>query len=210
MFEASFWNTTRIAGLILVLGSLLPFIPSLIVLIWGDIKAAEAMFRDINKAVGQSWSLRVISVSWAAWVLIPLGGFALLGTALWEKGAHVLPVLSVIAFAVFATSVALEASFHFGVTSWAVEEIETGVELPPIFYQLKRWLNFYMEIIFNPLATLSFIGFGIALLRTHTLSPTSCWIFIVWGTLITFFPLPLLIAPVPALLGIALLLGSST
>ena len=207
MTDTGYWTAPRLAGLVLLLGSLIPMIPTIGVAIWGDIFAAEGMFREIERAAGHVTSFKIISITWAVWVLISLGGFVMLGSALWDTGPRTIIALSVVSFAVFVTLVVLEASFHFGVSAWAITKLDAGEPLPEIYGQLKRWLNFYMQILVNPLAMLSFVGFGVAILRTGVLWSWAGWFLIIWGGVFAFFPLPLLIAPIPMLLGIALLIG---
>ncbi len=93
-----------------------------------------------------------------------------------------------------------------GVTMLAIILGEEGAHwLPELFSPLKRWLNVWLQIFVNPLALLSFIGLGVAIVKTGVVWPWVGWTMVVWSVPWLFFPVPLLIAPVPVFLGIALL-----
>ena len=74
MLTAEFWTPSRIAGGVLVLGTLIPMIPSLGVLFFGKITAAEASFRGLEAAVGHTTSYRIITAGVAPWAFASLGG----------------------------------------------------------------------------------------------------------------------------------------
>jgi hypothetical protein len=114
-----------LAGAVLVLATVLPALITIGVALFGDIRAMEAMSRDLEPAMGQRRSLQLGVFTWAAWALGSLAGFVILGFvilafALADAVSRVLPTLAVVGFAIFGTAVALEAAFHVGVTSWAV------------------------------------------------------------------------------------------
>lgn len=199
-------NPMKLAGLILLLGSLIPFLLSVGVGIWGDMRSVEAIFRDIRYAQGSISSFRVMLITWALWGALSLAGFVCLALGLWNKGVNFLLSLSVIGLSLFTFSLLLETSFHLGVTSWAIRETEKGGVVPDIFFMLKKWLNYYMQIMANPLATLSYLFLGISLIKTHSLPAWSCRTLIIWSALVTLYPLPLAFAPIPLLTGVALLI----
>jgi hypothetical protein len=194
----------RLAGVVLVLATVLPALVTIGVAILGDIRAVEAMFRDLEPAMGHRRSLQLGALTWAAWALGSLAGFVILAFAFADAGSRVLAALAVVGFAIFATAVAVEAAFHLGITSWAVGLLEEGQEVPELYAQLKGWLNLSLQIIVNPLAVLAYAAIGIAILQTGVLPAWVGWLLIAWIVTI-IFPLPLLIAPAPVVLGIALL-----
>lgn len=194
------------AGLVIVAGAAAGLITILFVAILGDVRAAEAQFRDITAAVGHVGSLRVISFAWAGSILVVLLGFVLLAVNLWEQGSRRLPVLAVVAFAIFAIAWVIEAAFHAGVTAWAVGQVEQGEVVPELFHQLKRWLNVFLQVIVNPLGLLALIAFASASLQTGVLPSWAAWSLIIYCGLVVFFPLPLLIAPAVAFYGVTLLI----
>jgi hypothetical protein len=202
--DLSSLSLTRWAGIVLVLATVLPALITIGVALFGDIRAVEAMFRDLEPSVGHRMSLQLGAFTWAAWALGSLAGFVVLAFALADAGSRVLPTLAVVGFAVFATAVAFEAAFHVAVTSWAVGLLEDGHEVPDLYGQLKGWLNVSLQIIVNPLAVLAYVAIGIAILQTGLLPAWVGWLYIAWVVTIVF-PLPLLITPAPVLLGIALL-----
>jgi hypothetical protein len=109
-----------LAGVVLVLATVLPALITIGVALFGDIRAMEAMSRDLEPAMGHRRSLQLGVFTWAAWALGSLAGFVILAFALADAVSRVLPTLAVVGFAIFATAVALEAAFHVGVTSSAV------------------------------------------------------------------------------------------
>ncbi len=205
MLTAEFWTPSRIAGGVLVLGTLIPMIPSLGVLFFGKITAAEASFRGLEAAVGHTTSYRIITAGVAPWAFASLAGIVLFSLVLWNEGARTLPVLATIGFAIYASFFTLETSFHMSVTVWAIRQLEAGAAVPDLYLQLKNWLNFWLEAFVNPLALLSFVALGVAIVRTGVLWSWSGWAMVGWGLVWLVFPVPLLIAPIPVLLGIALL-----
>lgn len=194
----------KVAGGVLVLATAIPALISIGVLIFGDIRAVEAIFRDLDAAKGNRISLQLNAAAWAVWALASLAGFVILAVALADAGSRLLPVLAVVGFSLFAGLVAVEAAFHVGVTSWAVGLLEEGEAVPALFYELKRWLNLWLQIFINPLAVLAYVGFGVAILQTGLLPSWVGWVLVAWIVTIVF-PLPLLIAPAPVFLGLALL-----
>lgn len=201
-----FWTGARLAGALIVGGFVMLLALSLPYhLLRGDLRATEAMFRDIDFAVGNVRSLQVSSVGQGAWTILVLAGFILLGLDLIEQGSTVLPVLAMVAFAIFTTAMIFESSFHLGVTAWAARQVEMQQPVPELFHQLKTWLNVYVQLMVNPLAFLSFIAFAIASLATGLLPAWSAWIIIIWSGVWLFIPFPLALYPVPIFMGTILL-----
>ena len=205
MSGADYWTSTRVAGLVLVLGALIPLIPNIGVLIFGKATAAEAMFSDLEHAVGHVNSFRIMAGSWAVFMLISLAGFMLFALVLWEEGARRLVVLSMTAVVIHTVFVTLEVSFHMSVMTWAIRQLETGTPVPEFVLQMRHWFNFWLQVFSNPLLLLAYIGFGVAILNTGAHWSWVGWGMIGWGAVFMVFPLPLLIYPVPVLFGITLL-----
>ena len=201
----AFWSGPRTAGALIVAAMAVGLFAMLLVAAFGSARAAEAQFRDLEPAVGHVGSLRAMSFAWAVPMLLVLAGFIVLATELSEQGSKYIPVLAAVAFTIFTTAWVVEASFHAAVTTWAVGQVERGEPVPELFFQLKRWLNFYLQVIVNPLGLLALFGFAVASLRTAVLPPWASWTLIVYCGLVVFFPLPLLIAPAIVFFGITLL-----
>ena len=205
MFSDAFWTPSRLAGLVIVLGVLIPLIPGIGVLIFGKVRASEAMFSDLQNAVGHVTSFRIMAGGWAVFMLFTLAGFMLFAMVLWEEGARRLVVLSITAVVIHTVFVTLEVSFHMSVMTWAIRQLESGNPVPDIVLQMRHWLNFWLQVFSNPLLLLSYIGFGVAILNTGIVPAWVGWGLIGWGAIWLFFPLPLLIYPIPVIFGIILL-----
>ena len=177
--------------------------------IWvlGDVRATEAMFRDIDVAVGNRASLRTQSLLWGATTILLLAGFTVLTVELRDRDSRLLPSLAIVGLIVFSTAWVIEAAFHASVTTWAVSQLENGAEVPALFHELKRWLNLWVQILVNPLALLAYIGLAVASMRTGVIPSWAGWIVIVWSALFLFFPLPLAIAPIAVFFGAVLFLN---
>ena len=206
MLNEDFWTGNRLAGLVLSLGVLLPLIPSLGVLVFGNVRAAEAMFSDLEHAVGHVTSFRIMAAGWGVFMLISLAGFLLFAFTLWEEGTRPLVVLAATAVTLHTVFVTLEVSFHISVMAWAIRELEEGTQVPEFVLQMRHWFNFWLQVFSNPLLLLAYIGFGIAILKTGAHWPWMEWTMIIWGGAFLVFPLPLLIYPLPILLAVTLLL----
>lgn len=202
-----FWTQPRIAGAVIVGGTVLLLAISLPFYLRGDIRAVEAQFRPIDVAVGNIPVLRVASAGIGPWVTILLAGFVVLCIDLIRKGNIVLPALAIVGLTVFTVTWILESAFHTGVTVWAVGKLEVGEAVPELFHQLKTWLNVYVQWMVNPIAFLSFIAIAIASLRTGVLPGWAAWGVIVWSAVWLFIPFPLALFPVPVFLGAILLIS---
>lgn len=199
-------STSRLAGIVLVLASAIPAVVSIVMWIrGGDIHAATAMFRDVSSAAGQIPMFKATCVTYAFWALASMAGVVVFATRLGREGSEVLSALIIVFFALYALNVALETTFHYGVTSWAIQLTEQGKTVPELYLQLKHWLNVNLQVAMNPLAMLAFVGIGWGGLQTHMLPRWVGWTLIVYAGLGTLYPLPLLIAPIPLFLGIVLL-----
>ena len=201
----TFWTLPRIAGVIIVGSAALLAVVSVVVSFRGDIRAVEAMFRDIDVAVGNTLTLRVMALSWGVWTIAVLAGFVVLAVEYWNQDVRLVPALAVVGLTVFAVAWVIEAAFHSSVTVWAVGQLEQGAEVPVLFHELKRWLNLWLQVLVNPLALLSFIGMAVVGMRADVVPSWAGWGIIIWSGLFVFFPLPLAIAPVALFLGVVLL-----
>jgi hypothetical protein len=172
----------------------------------GNVRAVEAQFRPIEVAVGETPVLRIASVTLGPWVAALLAAFVVLGVDLIKRGSVLLPALAMAGLTVFTIAWIFEAAFHTGVTVWAVGELEAGRQVPPLFDQLKSWLNVYVQWIVNPIAFLSYIGFALASMRVGILPGWAAWGVVVWCALWFFVPFPLALFPVPVFLGVMLLI----
>ncbi len=205
MAVATFWTLPRLAGVIIVGSAVLLAIVSLITSLRGDVRAVEAMFRDIDIAVGNTSTLRVMALSWGVWTIAVLAGFVVLAVEYWNRDVRLIPTLAVVGLTVFAVAWVIEASFHSSVTVWAVTQLEQGGEVPALFPELKKWLNLWLEVLVNPLALLSFLGLAVVGMQTDVIPYWAGWIIAIWSGLFVFFPLPLAIAPIALFFGAVLL-----
>ena len=196
MLASDFWTGNRIAGLVMLMGALIPLIPAVGVVIFGNARAAEAMFRDLEFAVGHVTSFRIMAAGWAVFILLVLAGFILFGMELWDQGERRLAVLAASAVLIHATFVTLEVSYHMSVMAWAIQRLEEGSPVPEMV----------LQIFSNPLLLLAYIGFGAAIVRSGAHWSWVGWLMMGWGAVFMFFPLPLLIYPIPLLFAITLLL----
>jgi hypothetical protein len=202
----AFWTQPRVAGGIIVGGTVLLLAISLPFYIRGDIRAVEAQFRPIEIAVGNTPVLRMASAGLGPYVSILLAGFVVLAIDLIRKGEVILPSLALAGLTVFTVAWILESAFHTGVTVWAVRELEAGREVPGLYNELKTWLNVYVQWMVNPLAFLSFIGLSIAAVHTGVLPGWAARGIVVWSALWFFIPFPLALFPVPLFMGALLLI----
>ena len=92
----------------MMLGVLIPLIPGIGVLIFGNVRAAEAMFRDLDHAVGHVVSFRIMAAGWAVFILLTLAGFLLFALELWDEGQHRLLVLAAAAVLIHTIFVTFE------------------------------------------------------------------------------------------------------
>jgi len=203
----TFWTLPRTAGVIIVGSAVLLAVVGIIFSFRGDVRATEAMFRDIDVAIGNTTTLRVMALSWGAWSLAVLAGFVVLAVEYWNRDVRVIPTLAVVGLIVFTVAWVIEAAFHSSVTVWAVGQLEQGAEVPALFAELKRWLNLWLQVFVNPLALLSFIGLAFVGMRTEVVPSWAGWGIIIWSGLFLFFPLPLAIAPVALFFGVVLLIN---
>lgn len=201
----AFWTLPRIAGVVIVGSAALLAVVSAVASLRGDVRAAEAMFRDIEVAVGNTSTLRVMALAWGAWTIAVLAGSVVLTVEYWHRDARLIPTLALVGLTVFSVAWVIEAAFHSSLTVWAVSQLEQGFEVPPLFAELKRWLNLWLQVLVNPLALLSFVGLAMVGMRTDVLPSWAGWIVVIWSGLFVFFPLPLAIAPIALFFGIVLL-----
>lgn len=203
--EGAFWSLPRIAGAIIVGSAGLLGVASLVASVRGDVRAVEATFRDIDVAIGNTSTLRVMTVSWGVWSIVVLAGFVVLAVEYWSHDVRLVPALAVTGLTVFSLAWVIEASFHSSVTVWAVSQLEQGAEVPALFGELKNWLNFWLQALVNPLALLSFVGLGLVGMQLDMLPSWAGWIIVGWSGVFVFFPLPLAIAPIALFFGAVLL-----
>lgn len=165
------------------------------------------MFRDIDIAVGNTRTLRVMTMSYGVWSLAILAGLTVLAVELWNQEVRLIPALALAGLVVFTTAWVIEAAFHSSVTVWAVGQLELGEEVPAIFHELKRWLNYWLQILVNPLSLLSFIGLAAVSMQAEIIPSWAAWTLIAWSGVFVFFPLPLAIAPAALFFGVILLIN---
>lgn len=201
----TFWTLPRIAGVIIVGSAVLLAVVSVVASFRGDVRAVEAMFRDIDVAIGNTSTLRVMALSWGVWTIAVLAGLVVLAVEYWNQDVRLVPALAVVGFTVFAMAWVIEASFHASVTVWAVTQLEQGAEVPAVFAVLKKWLNLWLEVLVNPLALLSLLGLAMVGMQTDVVPSWAGWIVVIWSGLFVFFPLPLAIAPIVLFFGAVLL-----
>lgn len=206
----AFWTLPRLAGVIIIGSAGLLAVGSVVASLRGDVRAVEAMFRDIDIAVGNTTTLRVMSMSWGAWSIAVLAGFVVLALEFWNQEVRLIPTLAVIGLTVFTVAWVIEAAFHSSVTVWAVVQLEQGAEVPALFAELKKWLNLWLQVLVNPLALLSFLGLAVVGMQTDVIPSWAGWIIAIWSGLFVFFPLPLAIAPIALFFGIILLTTGAT
>ena len=202
-----FWTLPRTAGVIIVGVAALLAVVSFISSLRGDVRAVEAMFRDIDIAVGNTRTLRVMTMSYGVWSIAVLTGFTVLAVELWNRGVRLMPTLALVGLVVFTTAWVIEAAFHSSVTVWAVRLLEQGEEVPALFHELKRWLNYWLQILVNPISLLSFVGFAVVSMQAEIIPSWAGWTLIVWSGVFVFFPLPLAIAPAALFFGVILLIN---
>lgn len=147
----------------------------------GDPHAATAMFRDLSDATGEVPMFKAQCLGYAAWVLISLTGGVLFATALIDADQRALGTLIIVFFSLYALIVVAEATFHYGVTSWAIGLTEKGEEVPALYLRLKSWLNVQIQVAINPLVMLAFAGIGWAILRTGILPAWFGWTLVAYG-----------------------------
>ena len=201
----TYWTLPRTAGVIIVGSAALLAVVSIIFSIRGDVRATEAMFRDIDVAIGNTTTLRVMSLSWGAWSIAVLAGFVVLAVEFWNRGSMLIPTLAVVGLTVFTVAWVIEAAFHSSVTIWAVGQLEQGAEFPVLFHELKRWLNLWLQVACEPPRSALVYRNGCCW-DAHRRGSVMGWMgIIIWSGLFVFFPLPLAIAPVALFFGVVLL-----
>lgn len=202
-----FWSLPRIGGAVIVGTALiLVLVGVALVVVGGDLRAAEAMFRDIEAAVGHTPTLRMMSVSLGVWSIAVLAGFTVLAVELWSREVRVVPALALTGLLLFAIAGIIEGAFHSSVTVWAVGQLEQGGDVPALFDQLKLWFNVWVQILVNPLALLSMLGLAVVCAQQEIVPSWAGWAIAVWCGAFVFFPLPLAIAPAALFFGAVLLL----
>lgn len=202
-----FWTLPRTAGVIIVASAVVLAVVSIIFSVKGDVRATEAMFRDIDVAIGNTTTLRVMALAWGVWSIAVLAGFVVLAVEFWNQDVRLIPALAVVGLTVFTVAWVIEAAFHSSVTVWAVGQLEQEAEVAALFHELKNWLNLWLQVLVNPLALLSFIGLASVGIHTGILPTWAGWGIIIWSGLFVFFPLPLAIAPVALFFGTVLLIN---
>lgn len=203
---SGFWSGPRIAGALIVGSMFLLVLVSVPFYVRGDVRAVEAQFRPIDVAVGNVPVLKTASLGAGFFVLFILAGFTVFAVELFQQGALLLPVLGVVGMIVFTTAWVVESGFHTAVTVWAVRRLEEDQAVPDLFEPLKEWLNVWVQLLVNPVAFLSLVGFAVAAMNLNVIPTWAGWVTIVWSVIWTFIPFPLALYPTFIFFGAVLLI----
>ena len=204
--NTTFFSTSRIAGMLLLLSLLLLLVGLGLIVKQGKLTGMEAAFRGvatINNASGLQTMARFALPA----LMTLLAGFTLVAMLLHQAGDRGLALVAMVFLVVGAVLAVVETSFHASVTVWVAP-----FKITPDFYEpLRRWVNGSLQITYMTFFLTSMLLFSLSALSTGLLQSWIGWAALALSLLSFwhyFFVLgaPAVIFVVPLLFGVGLLL----
>jgi hypothetical protein len=178
IFEESFWNPERVAGLLLLSAFLVPILMLVVFALHGNL---ADVFSQIGGA-GRNAFVRNVSLSgWIAASLLSLAGFNLLTILLQREGEKSLSGVGLTAMIFATVLLVLEATIHLAFGAWAGDEfLRTGSE-PVLYSVFFEWSSVILQRVYVSVGYLSLVLFGWSILQTAWLPDWTGWMTIAWG-----------------------------
>lgn len=209
--NSELFTTTRIAGILLLLGIAIMLGAAALIASQGRLGGMVAGFGGLGPETGDASGLRTIGRAALPFTMAELAGFTLLTVALFKAGDEGLAAIALVFLVFWFALGAVEGSFHASVTVWAAEQTaQTGV-VPAFFEPLRRWLNSELQWLNMSFGLLAMLLFSLSVVRQELLPAWTGWTAL--GLSLLSFPLyylvlgaPLVILLVPLVLGVGMLL----
>jgi hypothetical protein len=180
----TFWSATRVAGVLLLSSALIPIGGSLILMVGtGYRPVIGGSLQDLERIATEVTAHRWALGFWIIGYLAALSGFGLLTSLLQESSSRAISSIALIGIVVVFVFVALEATFHMSVTTWAAEKTSLDSAVPSFYEPLRLWISVYGQGIYVVIGLLAIAGYGWAFLRTGLLPDLVGWASIGWGAL---------------------------
>jgi hypothetical protein len=180
----SFWSATRIAGLLLLSGALIPIGGTLALAVFtGYRPVIGGSLQDLGRLAGEVTAHRWALTFWVAGYLAALAGFGLLTSLMQETNTRAIASIALIGMVIVIVFVAIEATFHISVTTWVAEKTVLDSAVPSFYEPLRLWISMSVQPIYVVLGLLAIAGYGWAFLRTDLLPDLLGWASIAWCTL---------------------------
>jgi hypothetical protein len=180
----TFWSATRVAGVLLLSSALIPIGGTIIlVAVTGYRPAIGGSLQELERIASEVTAHRWALSFWVAGYLAALSGFGVLTSLLQESSNRAISSIALIGIAIVFVFVALEATFHMTVTTWAAEKTVLDSAVPSLYEPLRLWISVYGQGIYVVLGLLAIAGYGWAFLRTDLLPDLVGWAAIGWGAL---------------------------
>jgi hypothetical protein len=184
MTGLAFWSTSRVAGVLLILGSLLVLSAAGS---YGSVrdKGGPVIFgqppREWLRLVFEHQALwRVASILFIAGVTTTLLGLALFGSLLAKAGAPSFAQAGLIAYMVGAVMFVINLAARLTVDPWAAKATAETDAIPEAYAPLTMWIG-ALFVIFTILTFTGLAIYGGAVLATGLLPSWSGWLAIVYG-----------------------------
>ena len=204
---SNFFNTSRIAGILLLLSVLLLLVGLGFVVAQDKLAGMAVAFRGVGPPFRDASGLRIMTGFALPSFMALLAGFALFAMLLYQAGNRGLALIALVLLICSVAVAAISSSFHASVTVWAAANAGSA----PEFYEpLRRWMNNEVQITYVSIFLVAMFIFSISVLRVGIISSRLGSIALAWS--IFAFPfylgrgLPVIIFVSPMLFGIGLLL----
>ena len=178
IFEESFWNPERVAGLLLLSAFLVPILMLVVFALHGNL---ADVFSQIGGA-GRNGFVRNVSLSgWISASLLSLAGFNLITILLQREGEKLLSSVALTAMLLTTALLVLEATIHLAFGAWAGDEfLRTGSE-PALYSVFFEWSSVILQRIYVSIGYIGLALFGWSILQTAWLPGWAGWMSIAWG-----------------------------
>jgi hypothetical protein len=203
---------TKIAGILLILSTLVPIAALVLLLSSGAdfSKMLGGSQQGMEEIANHVSAYRGANLSGAVGILLGLFGLGVLTSRLQNEGDLGLAQLALVAFVVCALLFLLEVTFHIGVTVSAAQEAVEASAIPGYYQPLRAWVSAFKRIYVGT-GMVAMVGYGGAILRTRWLPKWLGWLALGWGAfwLLTLvsgagFP-PGVVYLMPTIIGVVLL-----
>ncbi len=182
--DETYWSVTRISGVLLLSSALIPIIGSIILIVaTGYRPVIGGSLQDLERLAPHVAAHRGALAFWVAGYLSALAGFGLLTSHMQESGSRAISFLALIGIAIVFIFVAIEATFHMSVTTWAARKVIQDSAVPSFYEPLQLWISMFVQPVYVVIGLLAIAGFGWAFLRTGLLPDLVGWASIGWGAL---------------------------
>ncbi len=138
---------------------------------------------DLERIADQVSAHRWALGFWVTGYLVMLSGFSVLNSLLLDSGGRAIPSIAFMGITIVFVFVALEATFHMSVTTWAAEKAVLDSAVPKFYEPLRLWFSVYGQCIYVVIGLLAIAIYGWAFLRTELIPDLAGWAAIGWGLL---------------------------